>query len=61
MSSLVSLMIEKVQRLLECRVSSAILGVDVGSTRVSRELLASEHNHSPSVGLIARDIIDSRF
>ncbi len=61
MSSLVSLMIEQVQRLREGRVSSAILGVDVGSTRVSRELLAREHNHSPSVGLIARDIIDSRF
>ena len=44
-SPLISLMIEQVQRLHECEVSFAILGVDVGSTRVPRELLAKEHNH----------------
>ena len=43
-SPLISLMIEQVQRLRERGVSSAILGADVGSTRVPRELLAKEHN-----------------
>ena len=44
MSPLVSLTMEQVQRLRERRVSSAILGVDVGSTRVPRESLSKEHN-----------------
>ena len=54
-------MIENVRRLRERGVSSAILGLDVGSTCVPRERLAREHNDLPSVGLIARDHIDSRF
>ena len=44
MSRLVSLTTKQAQILREGEVSSAILGVVVGSTRVPRELLSKERN-----------------